>query len=175
MAKKKQPSIQDGLKEFKDVMLRASLSNYSYVDRVLLSKNSKGNSILIAPKIELWNAIMDDEELSKTITPIDITNPADYQLQPLFSFGQELSHDAWLDIDPEILFAGKVFKITIDGFDYQIPINKDCLPVKLRKKEYTDIKFRVFTSPSHVLGIKKYFPFEVENGGFSMIRLFQII
>ncbi len=175
MAKKKEPSIQDGLKVFKDVTRRASLSDYSNVENVLLSKNARDHSILIIPEVALWNAILDDPELKEHIKPLDLTNPAEKALEILFQFGTGLDDESWVDIDADILFSGKIFKITIHGFEYEVPINKNCLPIQLRKAEYNNIKFKVFTKPYNVLAIKKYFPFPVEGAGFTMMRLFQVI
>ncbi len=175
MAKKKEPSVQDGLKAFKDAMHRASLSDYFYVNQTMLSKNQKDKSILIVPELELWKAIMDDEELKKQLRPIDPSNPSDYQLLPLFTYGDDMTAEDWIEMDPEILYAGKVFKIRLNGFEYEVAVNRDCLPLKLKKAEYNEIKYKLFAKPSHVLAIKKYFPFPVADCGFTMIRLFQVI
>lgn len=175
MAKKEQSSLQ-ALKAFKDVAQRGPLTDYSYVNQIILSKNKNGKSVLVIPEKALWDEMMKDEELSKVIKPLNVSDPNEYQLQPLFTYGESLSDEGWLDVDPEVLFSGKVFKITIHGFEYQIPINKNSLPVTLRKAEYTDIKYKVFSSPSYVLALKKYFPYTgVADCGYTMMRLFQIL
>lgn len=175
MAQKKVPSIQDGLKVFKDAMRRASLSDYSYVNKIILSKNQKDKSILVVPETELWKIIIDDEELKPQIKPLDLTSPADNLLMPLFTYADDLEAPGWFEIDPEIMMSGKVLKIRIDGFEYDVTINKDCLPLKLKKAEFNNIMYKVFVKPAHILAIKKYFPFAISDGGFTMIRLFKII
>lgn len=175
MAKKKVPTIEDAIKSFNNIIERASLSNYYYVNKILLSKNQKGNSILIVPDETLWLKLIDDEEFKSAMKDIDLSNPEEYKLQQLFSYAESLD-TGWTEIDAkEILFPGKVFKISLNGFDYEVPINRDFLPLKLRKAEYCDISYKIFTTPQLVLSLKKRFDSPVEDGGFTMIRLFQVI
>ena len=175
MGKKKEPTLQDGLKVFKEVMARASLSDYTYVNRTLLSKNQKGRTILIVPEEGLWNLILDDADLKGQLKPLDLNDPASSSLKPLFEFGEDLADTSWLPIDHEALMGGQVIKISIDSFEYSPVISGACLPVKLRKAEFNDITYRVFTSPSYILALKKYFSSPVEGGGFTMMRLFKIL
>lgn len=175
MGKKKEPTLQDGLKIFKDVMTRASLSDYTYVNRVMLSKSPKGHTILIIPDVGLWNLILDDPDIRPHLRSLDINDANDRATQPLFAFGESIDGPEWIDIDPEILRAGKVINITIDGFEYEPVISRECLPVKLRKAEYNEITYRVFLTPSYVLALKKHFSFQVEGGSFTMMRLFKIL
>ena len=176
MGKAKIPSVDDALMNFKDVMHRASLSNYLYVNKILLSKNSKDQSILIIPDQELWLKIIEDSELKKCIKELDISNQKENSLKYIFTYADNIDNDTtWINIDIDTLFSGKIFKINIDGLDYEIPINKNLLPLKLKKAEYTKISYKVFKNTSLVLGLKKRFDFPIENCGFSIIRLFKII
>ncbi len=83
----------------------------------------------------------------------------------------------WVSISmEEDLVSGKVFKITINKkFGYDIPVNKDILPLKLKKAEYDNISYRVFVSPMLLLGIRKRFESKLPKCGFSLTRLFQIV
>lgn len=174
MAKKKEPSIQDALTYFREVMLRASLTDYTHVNRIMYTKNPKEKSVLVIPEITLWNAILENEEFKKHIKELSLTDPEANQISSIISYGSMID-TSWLDIDSETLYTGKIFNIDINGFEYQLTVNRDCLPVKLKKAEYSDIQYKVFTSPYHVLAIKKYFPYKIENCGFTMMRLFKII
>lgn len=175
MASKKVPSVEDALKIFKDVMLRALLTDYLYVNKSMLSKNPKDHSILIIPDQTLWVKIIEDDELKSHIQELDINDPEQYKSLQLFEYGNQLDGDVWVDIDPEILFKGKVFKISMKGFDYEVPINRALLPLKLRKAEYNNISYRVFTKPSLMLVLKKRFDFPLEDCGFTIMRMFKVI
>lgn len=176
MAKKKLPSIEDVLESFRNVMTRSSLSSYVYVDYKLLSKSPKGYSILIIPDQELWNQILNDEEFKSNMTELNPEDPDTEAQKELFIYGEDPTSDGWIEADPEILFKGKVFKIKIHGFEYEIPINRDLLPLKLRKAEYNNISYRVFTSPNVVLALRKRFDFkDVDGGGFTIMRMFKVL
>ena len=176
MAKKKLPSIEDALESFRNVMTRSSLSSYVYVDYKLLSKSPKGYSILIIPDQELWNQILNDEEFKSNMTELNPEDPDTEAQKELFIYGEDQTSDGWIEADPEILFKGKVFKIKIHGFEYEIPINRDLLPLKLRKAEYNNISYRVFTSPNVVLALRKRFDFkDVDGGGFTIMRMFKVL
>lgn len=175
MAGKKIPSVEDALKIFKDVMLRALLSDYLYVNRTMLSKNPKDHSILIIPDQELWVKIIEDPDMKDHINELDINNPDQYKMLPLFEYGNNLNSNDWIEIDPEILFKGKVFRISMKGFEYEVPINRGLLPLKLRKAEYNNISYKVFSKPSLMLVLKKRFDFPLEGCGFTILRMFKVI
>lgn len=169
MAGKKVPCIEDALNNFKDVMRRASIQNYGYVNRIMLSKNPKNQSILTIPEPELWTKILNDPDLKDHIKESDATGDD----VMLFSYGEDLA-TGWIEIDPNIIFNGVIFKLTIDGFEYDFPINKNLIPLKLKKAEANNIAYKVFTSPN-TLAIKKRFEFPVDGGSFTIMRLLQIL
>lgn len=174
MAQKKIPSIDDAVKIFKDVTRRASLSDYIYVNNSLISTNPKGNSIIIVPDQTLWSHIIDDPELKDHLKELDVTNPEEYEKSKLLQYASDFSNDSWVEADSDALFSGKLLNIDVDGFEYKISINKGLIPLKLRKAEYNSISYRVF--PDSVLSLKKQFDFApIENCGFAMIRMFQMI
>jgi len=175
MGKKKLPSIQDALESFKNVMTRSSLSNYVHVNTRMLSKSPKGYSVLIIPDQQLWDLIIEDETLHPNMKELDLTDPKEAEMNELFVYGDDLENKCWIEADPLVLLSGKVFKIKIHGFEYEIPINRDLLPLKLRKAEYNNIMYRVFTNPNVVLGLKKRFNSPVEGGGFTIMRLFKVL
>lgn len=176
MAKKKIPSIDDALKIFKDAMQRASLSDYLYVDKTLHCKHPKDYTVLVIPDQALWLKILEDDELKDQLKEINITDPNQEEKIKNMRYVENLEDDGWIDIDSEILFKGKIFKVSSMGFDYEIPVSRALLPLKLKKAEYNNIKYRIFTSPDLILSIKKKFEFPaIPNCGFCMIRLFKII
>lgn len=180
MAKKKEPSVQDALAVFKDVAHRATLSDYFMVNRRMVSKTDKDRKVLIIPGDQLFDAIINDEELSKCIKELNINNPDEAALQEIFKFGDDLESPAWIEIDPEPLYKGRVKNVEVhDKFEYTIPIHRNLLPLKLKKAEYNNISYRIFIKISSVIelsiAVKKKFDFPLEGCGFTMIRVFKIL
>jgi hypothetical protein len=174
MGKKKEPSVADAIKQFKEVTQRASLSDYYHVNGKMLSLNDANNMILVIPESKLWEELLNDTEIH--VKEIDITEPDQFYLSQWFAYGEDLSDEWWIPIDiNEELFTGKVFKIKLGGYDYKIPINRDSMPLKLKKAEYNNVSYRVFKKPGMVLAIKKYFGFPIEGYGFTIMRMFQIV
>jgi len=153
-------------------MQRATLSSYYHVNNIILSKNDDGNTILIVPDLTLWNSILDEKDIE--VKELDISVPEEAENLQWFRYGEDLG-DGWYDIDvSEELFTGKIFQIKVKDLEYSIPINRELMPMKLKKAEYVNVSYRVFGKPL-VLAIKKRFDFPVEDTGFTMIRLFQVI
>lgn len=186
MGKKKEPSVQDAVKLFKDVAHRATLTDYLMVNGKFVSKNTKEQNIIIAPESNIYKAITEDEELSKSIKELDISNPAEYAMQNLFQFADDVDSSEWIELNAESLFKGDVIKISIaNHFEYEIPVNRNLLPLKLRKSEYSDIYYRVFirqnirgaedSTPIVEMGIKKKFTFPIDGCNFSIIRMFKVV
>lgn len=179
MAAKKEPNIDEAVNIFKDVMQRASLSNYVHINAIMLSENNKGNSILVIPESNLWLKLLEDVDLKDHIKEIDISNPQEHDKLELYQYAESLENKSlWFDFNIEDLFKGKVIKIKVsDQYDYDVPINKNMIPIKLRKSEFNNISYRVFTGGNHiVLALKKKFVYEgISEASFSMIRLLKVI
>jgi hypothetical protein len=192
MAAKKIPTLVDAIKQFKDVTTRASLSSYYHVNKILLSINSDGNKILVVPDHALWDAMTGDKNdpnnvfTEGLVKSLDITDREQFELQAYYKYGDDLDNVGWFPIDvTEELFSGKIFKIRIAQYEYQIPINRELMPLKLKKAEYDGIAYRTFgsmkssgeTKEPIILGIKKRFegPKGVDDSGFTIIRLFQVV
>ena len=169
MAGKKIPSIQDSVETFKDVMKRCSLQNYVYVDTTLISKNQKDQSIIMVMEHPLWNKLTEDNEFMKNVTEMDI-NSSD---RNLLKYSENLDV-GWLEVDPQTIFNGLTFKITVKGFVYELLINKNMIPLKLKKAEVNNIQYKIFSDP-YVLAIRKKFVSPVDGGSFTIMRLMQIL
>lgn len=176
MAQKRVPSIDDAVKNFVDVMQRSELDKFIQDGLTLLSVSPKGYTVLTTVDRPLLEKLMESDSLKAKIKSIDITDPEEKALQGKFALSNTITESGWVPIDLDALYRGDVIKISIDGFSYDIAINKGSLPLKLRKAEFNEISYRVFLQPNLILGIKKRFETKgVENGGFTMLRLFQII
>lgn len=168
MAKKKQSSLEDAINTFEDVMTRSSLSDYFHVNRTLLSKNPKDNSVLVVVDQILWNAIIDKPEIK------DHMMEASQEDAKICAYGDDLNNEAWIELDADELYSGKIIKVTIDKLEYDISINKALIPLKLKKSEFNNIRYRVFPNDM-ILALQKRFDYPLEDHGFSVIRIFQII
>lgn len=174
MAKAKEPSVDDALVIFKDVMNRSSISNYVHLNGIMIGKNDKDKNVIIVPDKSLWLKISEDEDIKSKLKEIDISDPAESENKLIISYAEV--DPKYIDIDIDTLFKGSVIKIKVsDEFTYEIPINKNLLPLKLKKNEFNNIGYWIFNKPSLVLALRKRFDFPIDNYGFSMIRLFKII
>lgn len=168
MAKKRQSSLEDAINTFEDVMLRASLSDYFHVNRTLLSKNPKGNSVLVVVDQTLWNGIMDKPEIKDRIME------ASQEDAKICAYGDDLNSDAWIELNSDELYSGKIIKINIDNLEYDLSINKALIPLKLKKSEFNNISYRVFPKDM-ILVLRKHFDYPLDDHSFSVIRIFQIV
>lgn len=175
MAGKKVPSIQDGLKYYKELIKRATLENFRHHENVLCGANKDKKMVIVIPEPTLWNAILEDEELKKHIDPLSEDNMIDMSLDGLVHITSDLTSQAWIDLDSNILYGGGMIELKIDKVEYEIPLTRECLPIKLRKNECNNLTYRIFLNPSLTIAVKKYFPFAVEGCGITMMRLFKII
>jgi hypothetical protein len=89
------------------------------------------------------------------------------------------TENEWIPIETD-LYNGKVLTIKFKNFEHQISVNKELLPLKLLKKEFNNIFYKMFYSNnddkvSIILAIKKRYDGTVEDSGFELIRLFFVI
>jgi hypothetical protein len=173
LAKKNVASIENAINLFEEAMTRSSLSDYFHVNRTLLAKNNKDQSILIKVEQELWNAIIDKSSFKEHLTELDVSNPEHQDSIKLCSYSDDITNESWIDLNCEELYAGKVLKLTVDDLEYDLSVNKALIPLKLKKSEFTNITYRIF--PDRTLALKKYFNYPIDNCGFSIIRIFQIV
>nr|DAF30540.1 MAG TPA: hypothetical protein [Caudoviricetes sp.] len=161
MAKKSEKD--KSIELFHSVVARMGVDVLYEYNRMWLIQLEEYRCIII-PDNTLYDELMADVAFKEKIKPCDIENSR------LFSYTNATN---WIPLDvSEEHFKGKEFSIIIDGFSYDIPLNKDLMMVKLRKSEFTDISYQVYKEKHLVLGIKKRFDSEY---GFDMIRLFQIV
>ena len=181
MATKKKPSIPEAILKFKEVSQRATLLDYVYVNNVLFSTNTKNQNVFIEVDDLLWNPLTEDEELKDKFKPIKIDNPHNIGIYEKYFIGNE----GFVNIDDCESFVKGIDKIKIDieNFEYPIYINKDLIPLKLRKAESNNISYKTVRGISMLLCVKKYFPFvivdeetnEEYNYGFSLSRAFRVV
>lgn len=174
MATKKEPTIADRVAIFKDVMRRSSITDLEYINNVFHAKNAKDASVLIIVDETLWNAIFDDEELKPHISALDLDDPENHITKDRLLYIQDMDKD-WIEINPESMYNGDVIEIAINGFKYSIPLNKGLFPTKLKKAEFNNFGYKLYTQPRLAISIKKKFEGPVEDSSFTIVRIFQIL
>lgn len=161
MAKKSEKD--KSIELFHSVIARMGVDVLYEYNRMWLIQLEEYRCIVI-PDNTLYDELMADVAFKEKIKPCDIENSR------LFSYTNATN---WIPLNvSEEHFRGKEISIIIDGFNYDIPLNKDLMMVRLRKSEFTNISYQVYKEKHLVLGIKKRFDSEY---GFDMIRLFQIV
>lgn len=173
MAKKKEPSIDEALNIFLDVMQRASLFDYVHVNSDIISENPKGNSIIIPVEQTLWEELLKKKEFTDHLQELPLSDERTSLLTYIDNIDNE---KLWNNVDINEFFDGKIIHIKVASFEYDIPLNKNALPIRLKKTEFNNISYRVFIDKHVVLALKKKFVYEgIENCNFSMIRLFKVV
>lgn len=173
MGKKKEPSINDSLNLFKDVMKRSSILDYLYVNRNAFCINSKGMRIYLHIDQSLWNIIMEDDDLKTHFKELDITKEEQRIVANRLSYFEDLE-EGWIEMDAEKLYQGEMFKIKIDGFSYDININKSIYPLRFKKAELNNFAYKL-DMKNMILFIKKKFDGAVDDSSFTIMRGFNII
>jgi len=167
---KKVVTTEVEVKSAEETILKGSDSIYYNVNGILLSKNSSDSIILVIPDKPLLRALIQNKNLVEELDP---SNP--YNYMDLLKYGNDLDGDAWLEIkDLQTIYDGKSIEIEIKDHGYPIIVTKDLLPIKLKKDEFNNIKYRIFLDPL-VCGLKKEFTSTNEGYGFTMMRLFKVI
>lgn len=176
MATKKEPSADEALVLFKDVMQRASLTNYVYVNKTILSENPKGKSVIIVPDQGLWLSILMDKDLKDSMKELDVNDP-DYEVKKTkISYINNIDINDWITIDIESLFKGKTLKIRVaEDFEYDVPLNKSMLPLKLKKAEFNSVSYRLITKDNIILALQKRFEYPIPDQSFSLINIFKVV
>lgn len=170
MAKKKEPSIDEALNNFLDVMQRASLFDYVHVNSDIISENPKGNSIIIPVEQILWEELLKKKEFTDHLQELNLTDDKASLLKYLDN------EPLWIDVDIDEFFNGKTIQIKVSSYEYNIPLNKNALPIRLKKSEFNNISYRIFIDDHVVLALKKKFIYEgIDGCNFSMIRLFKVV
>lgn len=174
MARKIKPSLEEAINLFEDSMQRCTLIDYLHVNRTLISKTKNDNSVLVIPDQSLWEGLLEKSNVKDHFKPLDLNRPDHQQISSICKYGNDLANEAWVDADSELLYKGKVIKIKVDGLDYSIDINKNLIPLKLKKAEFNNIAYRVFLD-DRMFVLKKRFDYALEDLGFTIIRLFKIV
>jgi hypothetical protein len=172
---KKEPCAAEALLIFKDIMKRSLLEDFIFMNHIMVSYNTKEKyAVVLSIDEDLWKCIIDDEELKshiKEFNPIEDS----VNIKNIFSYENEILNDNWIDLDSDLLYDGKVMKININGIEYDIPICKSLIPLKLKKIEFNNIKYKIVSNKETLMILNKRFDYPIEKLGFSISRIFYIL
>lgn len=176
MAGKKVPTFNDAIKYFKEVMQRASLSDYFYVGNIIISKNNKNNHVILElDEPLLIHLINEDEDMKGHMYKLDINE--DSVMSMIYEEYKKIDNKKWIELNSEEIYNGNLIKVG-DGInlEYEIMIGKSLLPLKLKKAEFNQISYQFISDKDlfELFLIKRFSPI-VEGTEFSITRLFKIL
>ena len=173
MGKKKEPSVNDSLDLFKEIIKRAGLKDFTYIGTNMFCRTAKDINLSFHFDQPLWAIIIDDNDLKDKLKEVNITTVVGNRIATILEYCNDLK-DGWVELDSQVLYDGGMIEISIDGFDYTIPINKTIFPIKFKKAEYNNFGYKVYLN-NKVLSIKKTFDGTVPNASFTILRTFHFI
>ena len=175
MAEKKKPTAEDELMKFKDILKRSKITNLAYLNNTMISLNTDTISTILIPDSDLWNLIINDNELKDHIVEYD-QNVHETDMRDKFVYGSNLDNEIWISIDPEVILNGSLMNINVSGFSYNIPINKGLFPLKFRKAECNSFMYRVTKHKENtILILRKLFESKVEKCNLNMITIYVVV
>lgn len=179
MATKKKPSIPDAIAKFKEVSQRAAFLNYVYVNDVLQTSNIKGQNVFIIIDQLLWDPLTNDEEIKSKLQPLSMDGKEKMDLILKHSKMLFTNDDQWVQInDCEGFIKGtNMIKVNVPNMEYDLTINKNLIPIKLRKAEANNISYKIFNSVNPIIVVKKYFEYKIDDQdyGFAIARAFKVV
>ena len=174
MAKKKESSISDIVNVVKDIVKRSKAESFVSNNRVLMGYTNKKMKFYLSFDIAIWNAILDDEELKKMISEFDVSTGTAKDVMG-FSYC-ERPDENFIEINPESMYNGENMNIKIDGYEYDVTINKGIFPVRFKKAEFNNIEYKLYMDKYPVLVLRKRWVNDnIPDSNITILRLFQIV
>ena len=103
---------------------------------------------------------------------LDLKKEEDNSIRTYFGYA-DAEMEGWIEIEnPFEMFNGKAISIKVDT--EELSINRDLLPLKLKKAEYSNIYYKLFNGEKPVMTIRKLFKIN-EDCYFNAFRLFLMI
>ena len=173
---KKEPTIDDAIITFMDVLERCQFTSLLRENRVIYTKNDKKKSagaILVIDQ-ELWNKLADDQDFNEMSREMNPLIEDDRFIIDRLCFVRDMEND-WITIPDESMANLERIFIDVKGFEYKIEINKTIWPVRFKKAEMNNFSYQIFNKPFNAFVIRKKFEGPVPESSFYLVRIFQII
>ncbi len=172
---KKEPTIDDALTMFMDVLNRSQVVSMKYENNILYTKNEKSSSpMVLIVDHTLWVKLMENEKFSSMISELSPLDENDRVTLDRINLVKDMD-SGWLEISADSMQNDDRIFINLDGFEYQIEINKTIWPLRFKKAEFTNFSYQIFPKPYNTFVIRKKFDGPVDDSSFYLMRLFQII
>lgn len=119
----------------------------------------------------LW-AIMLERKMLEEYPELDLKKEEDNSIRTYFGYA-DAEMEGWIEIENSSeMFSGKAISIKVET--EELSINRDLLPLKLKKAEYSNIYYKLFSGEKPVMTIRKLFKIN-EDCYFNAFRLFLMI
>lgn len=171
---KKEPTIEDTVNLFFDVINRCGFQVFRRYNTILHSKSKKNSGTFFVVEQNLWNIISEDQDFNEITREFNPLIDSDRLILDKMIFTKDMDN-GWIQIPDEEMQSDKRIFIAIDGFEYNVEINKTIWPIRFRKAENGNFSYKVFRSPFYAFAIRKKFEGVGEDASFYMMRVFQII
>ena len=171
---KKEATIQDAVNQFMDVMTRTKVTGFKRNDRVLYAETAKCNNLLLIPDIALWNELCDDPDLNEITRELNPGVKEDAYRLVMTNVGKHMD-DEWIPIDDNKMLNDDIVYVKVEGFEYDIELNKTIFPLRFKKAEWGNFAYNIFDQPFHSFAIRKQFVSPIEDASFYVVRVFRII
>lgn len=171
---KKEPTIEDAVNNFFDVIGRCGFSVFRRYDRVLHSKSKKNTGTFFIVEQNLWNVVSEDQDFNEITREFNPLIDADRLILDKMIFTNDMV-EGWVPIPDDDMASDKRIFIKLDNFEYEIEINKTLWPIRFRKAENNNFSYKIFKVPFNAFAIRKKFEGVGDETSFYMMRVFRII
>lgn len=169
---KKEPTLQDAVTKFLDMMKRSNYVNFIRENNVLYGKNKRRVPIFLYIDRTLWNAL--PEEFTKNVRELDMSLNEDVVIQSKFLYTQRMD-GIWIPIEDEVMASNQLFDIEVKNGPCNITLNSKVFPFRFKKEDMNNFSYKL-----HLEGeewyfiIKKIVDGPVPDTSFTIVRCFKI-
>lgn len=170
MAKAKEPSIEDAVNNFKDVIKRGNFNKLFRYNNNIYTVNDKNITLWISVDKTLMELIEKEYNIEE-LNPLKHREIID-NMKYLDDIDKE---DYWTKIADEEMMTDKMISINVNDFEYKIEINSKIFGIRFKKAEVNNFAYRIHNDKIRSLSVKKKYESPIPNTNFTIMRLFQII
>ena len=121
---------------------------------VFLSEGDINKTCILTFSHPLWT-IMLERKMLENYPELDLKKEEDSIIKTHFGYA-DAEMEGWVEIaDPTPMYEGKA--ITFKVGEEEVSLNRDLLPIKLKKAEYQNIYYKLFTGEKTVMTVRKLF------------------
>lgn len=171
---KKEPTIEDAVAVFFNIVDRCGFSIFKREDKIMYTRNKDNAGTYFLIEQELWNVLSEDQDFNEIVRELSPTIPADRMIIDRIPLLRDMDN-GWIEISDESMMNDPKIYISIEGYNYQIEVNKTIWPVRFKKAENNNYAYKIFRGKTDSFAIRKKFESPVKDASFYMVRMFQII